>query len=406
MNRDTPRIVYLVSKYPALNHTFILREIRGLRALGFDIQVVAIRGDHRPAERLTADEKDEQKRTITVLPAGRHVLTAHLAALFSHPGGYFRGLVLACRMGGWHMKAILYHLLYFAEAVVAGQAAAKRGYRHVHTHFSSTVAMIAARIFGFDLSITLHGPDEFRDVVMFRMREKVACAKFISTISYYARSQIMQASDPRDWGKIEVCRLGVDPAVFAPAPAREGGGAEGFHIICVARLATVKAQRLLIAACARLAAAGWNLHLHLVGTGPDREDLRKFAAGQGIAGRVIFEGGKNQEEVIELYRKSDVFALASFAEGIPVALMEAMAMEIPCVATWVNGVPELILHQQEGLLSAPSDVEGMAGAIEMLLRDPDLRRRLGAAGRQKVLREYNLEPNIGKLAGVFQKYLS
>jgi colanic acid/amylovoran biosynthesis glycosyltransferase len=123
----------------------------------------------------------------------------------------------------------------------------------------------------------------------------------------------------------------------------------------------------------------------------------------GVPGNVVFEGDRNRDEVIAIYRESDLFAIASFAEGVPVVLMEAMAMEIPCVATWVNGIPELIRDNEEGLLVAPSDVEGLAKAIETLLKNPDLRRRLGSAGRQRAMRDYNLATNTASLAQVFRK---
>ncbi len=401
---ENPRVAYLVSRYPATNHTFILREIVALRSLGFDLRVIAIRGDDRPSESLTAAEKQERRNTITVLPFNRLFLAAHFLTALRTPHGYLAGLWLACKMGGLNVRSILYHLIYFAEAVVAGHVARQGGYRHLHSHFTSTVALLAARVFNFDLSITIHGPDEFRDVIAFRMREKIAHSKFISTISHYARSQIMLASDPADWRKIEVCRLGVDPSVFTPR--HPGDGATDLRVICVGRLAPVKAQRLLISACARLISAGWKVQLHLVGSGPDLSPLEDYAAAMGIKEQVRFEGGRNQDEVIALYGISDVFALASFAEGVPVVLMEAMAMEIPCVATWVNGVPELIHDHEEGLLVAPSDVEGLAKAIETLLKNPELRRRLGSAGRQKVLREYNLSANTASLAQVFRKYQS
>ena len=402
---ENTRVAYLVSRYPTVNHTFILREIVALRSLGFDLRVIAIRGDDRPSCLLTDAERQERENTVTVLPFGTHFLAAHLFTALRTPGGYLAGLWLACKLGGFNVRSVLYHLIYFAEAIVGGHLARQDGYRHLHSHFSSTVALLAARVFRLDFSVTIHGPDEFKDVVAFHMWEKVARAKFISTISYYARSQIMLASDPEDWHKIEVCRLGIDPSVFAPGP-RKNVAAGDFRIICVGRLAPVKAQRLLIAACQRLISAGCNLHLHLVGSGPDLSSLQAFAASMGISEKVVFEGGRNQDEVIALYRASDVFAIASFAEGVPVVLMEAMAMEIPCVATWVNGIPELIRDNEEGLLVAPSDVEGLAKAIEALLKDPILRRRLGGAGRQRVQRDYDLATNTESLAHVFRKYQS
>ena len=400
---ETIRIAYLVSRYPAINHTFILREIVALRPLGFDIKVIAIRGADRPAEEMTAVERLEQARTSAILPFGTHFIAAHIATAIRRPAGYASGLLLALKLGRHNLRSVLFHLIYFLEAVVAGYAAQKGGFRHIHSHFSSTVGLIAARVFGLSLSITIHGPDEFRHAAEFGLREKVAGSLFISTISQYARSQIMLASDPGDWQKIGISRLGVDAAAFAPGPAR--AAMDEFNVICVGRLSAVKAQRILIAACARLVSAGWRLKLHLVGSGPDEGRLRELSASLGMTENVVFEGARNQDEVIALSRQADVFALASFAEGVPVVLMEAMAMEIPCVATWVNGVPELIRNNEEGLLVAPSDVEGLASAIELLLKDGDLRKRLGRAARRRVLADYDLEKNIFSLAELFQKYL-
>jgi glycosyltransferase involved in cell wall biosynthesis len=213
----------------------------------------------------------------------------------------------------------------------------------------------------------------------------------------------MLASRPEDWPKIEICRLGVDPAVFQPAPERPEPAV--FRVIFVGRLAPVKAQRILIQACARLVSSSWQLQLHLVGSGPDSASLRQFVESSGMGQNVVFEGPRNQDEVIALCRNADVFALASFGEGVPVVLMEAMAMEIPCVATWVNGIPELIRDNEDGLLVAPSDVEGLSRAIERLLENRDLRRRLGRAGRQRVLRDYDLQKNTAALAEAFRKRL-
>jgi glycosyltransferase involved in cell wall biosynthesis len=126
---------------------------------------------------------------------------------------------------------------------------------------------------------------------------------------------------------------------------------------------------------------------------------------RGLQGHVVLEGPLNQDRVLDLYRQTDIFALASFAEGVPVVLMEAMAMEIPCVATWVNGIPELIRDGIDGLLVAPSDVEGLANAIEKLIDDPELRRRLGQAGRLRVISDYNIQRNVAALGEIFQRRL-
>ncbi len=400
------RIAYLISQYPATSHTFILREVVALRSLGFDIRTIAIRGADRPAEKLTAAERAEQDRTVTVLPPGRNFLKAHFATILRRPARYLAGLRLAIHLSGRDPRSFVFHLIYFLEAVVAGHSAHEQGVAHLHTHFSSTVGVIAAKVFGLGFSVTIHGSGEFLSAG-FRMREKVAASRFIVAVSHYSRSQIMFAADPADWPKLELCRLGVDPAIFQPGErARDHSADEEWRVICVGLLGAVKAQRILIDSCRRLVSDGWKLRLHLVGAGPDRESLENHAVAAGMKDRVVFEGARNQEEVVALYRRSDIFALASFAEGVPVVLMEAMAIELPCVATWVNGVPELIRNEEEGLLVAPSDVEGMAGAIGRLLADPELRERLGKAGRQRVLRDYDLRKNTTVLAEVFRKRIS
>jgi glycosyltransferase involved in cell wall biosynthesis len=173
----------------------------------------------------------------------------------------------------------------------------------------------------------------------------------------------------------------------------------------VGRLVPAKGQHVLLAAVARLRASGRNLRLRLVGDGPDRASLQAAARRLSIEDAVIFEGAVNQDRIRDLYAKADVFALASFAEGIPVVLMEAMAMEIPCISTWITGIPELIRDSVDGLLVAPSDAEGLASAIARLMDDPELRARLGAAGRSRVIEKYDLRRNVARLADVFDARL-
>ncbi len=406
LQENPPRIAYLVSQYPALTHTFILREILALRSLGFEIDVIAIRGDHRPPESVTEHERLEHSRTVAVLPIGFDFVLAHLYTLLRYPSGYLAGLWLALKLGSG-FRSSCFHLIYFLEAVVAGHIAVRRGHGYIHTHFSSTVGLLAARVFGLRLSITIHGPDEFRNVIGFRMREKVAAACLVCTISQFARSQIMQAVDPRDWHKIRVCRLGVDTSLFVPVAAPGLPPVDGAaRLISVGRLAPVKGLRILISACALAISRGVNLQLRLVGGGDDLAALRAHAADCGMREQIVFEGPRNQDEVISLFRQSQIFVMSSFAEGVPVSLMEAMAMELPCAATWVNGIPELITSGEEGILTAPSDVVALASVIERLVADAGLRQRLGQEGRRKVLRDFNLQTNTEALAALFREQLA
>ena len=395
-----------MSQYPAVNHTFILREIRKLRTLGCDIQVVSVRGPDRPPAHLGPDELEEYQRTIAIFEAGIAAIAgAHLKTLLSRPAGYFAGLLYAVQLATWDLRQIFLNLMYFGEAVVAGSWIWTRGLTHVHSHFASTLELFVARVFPITFSATIHGPDEFNDVIGFHMAEKVARAEFLCAISHYARSQLMKASDPVHWHKLDVSPLGVDPTVFVPRPHRENP--DRFEMLCVGRLASAKGHHVLIEAVARLVRQGrTSLRLRLVGDGPARPSLERAIRDLGLENHVRLQGSCNQERVREMYRETDLFALTSFAEGVPVVLMEAMAMEIPCLSTWITGIPELIRHGVDGWLVAPGDVEQAAEALANLIDQPELRQRLGRSGRARVMEKYDLDQNVGYLEEIFQRRLA
>jgi len=406
MDREPPgRLAYLISRYPTTGHRFILREVRGLRALGWDIQTIAIRGPDRPAGRMTPEEAEEHARTLYVTEASwARVAGIHGAALLKRPWRYLATLLYALRIGRREPRAALRRGLYFLEAVVAGSWLERQGRTHVHTHFSSTVALLMGRLFPLSWSATLHGPDEFTDPEGFALREKLAAAAFVVAISHYGRSQVMRFTPPECWERVEVCRLGIE-AAGRPRPGGHSR-AEEFRVLCVARLAPVKGHQVLLEAVHALCRQGRRLRLTLAGDGEERARLEARAAALGLREQVIFKGWVNQPELAALYRECDLFVLASFAEGVPVALMEAMAQGAPCVATGVMGVPELIRDGVDGLLVAPADAAGLAAAMARMMDSPELRERLAASGRQRVLAEYNLEQNVAQLSGIFQRRLA
>lgn len=401
------KLGYLVSQYPAVNHTFILREVLALRRAGLDPCTVSIRRSDRAVEMLSADEADEYRRTFCVIGSGlAHALGANLRTLLRHPIAYLRALAYAWRLTRGTPGLLVSYSAYFIEAVVAGDHFERQGVTFIHTHFSSTVLLILARLFPVRYSMTLHGPAEFADVIGFHISEKVAAATFVATISHYGSSQVMAACDPVHWHKVRTLRLGVDPQSFPPraSPARNTGDA--FRLVFVGRLAPVKAQHMLIEAVALLRDRGRNVRLTLVGEGPNRPALEKLIEERGLSAQILLSGACNHDKVADFYRNSDAFILASFAEGVPVVLMEAMAMELPCVATWVMGIPELIDNGIDGLLVPPADQVALAAAVERLMEDPELTRRVGAAGRAKILSSYHLERNTEALSATFREYLS
>jgi colanic acid/amylovoran biosynthesis glycosyltransferase len=399
------KLAYLVSRHPAANHAFMLREIARLRQLEFEIVVASIAGPDWPFERLTAEERAAHDTTFYVKGAGIGAAArAHGSVLLRHPVKYARTLMHALRLGDWSPRKTLSASFYFVEAVMVGEWMRRCKVSHIHIHYSSTVGLIAVRLFPITMSITFHGPDEFNDPVGFRIAEKIAASRFACAISSYARSQLMTRCGYEQWSKLEVTPLGVDVSVFSPRPLRPFQPT--FRMVCAARLAAVKGQHVLLAAVKILVQAGRDVSLHLAGGGPDRDSLQQDVEARGLQRHVIFEGVLNQDQLRQLYLDSDAMVLASFAEGVPVALMEAMAMEIPCVTTWITGVPELIENMKDGLLVAPADEQALADAIGKLIDDPELRLRLGRAGREKVLEKYDLSRNGARLAEVFHRRLA
>jgi glycosyltransferase involved in cell wall biosynthesis len=401
------RLAYLLSSYPAVSHTFFLNEICQLRKLGFAINVASINTPDRPRDGVTARETDEVKDTLYIKatkPAKVAALT--LKILLTDPRAALRGLAAALRLDPWSLKGSAYALAYLLEALILGDWLRRHGHDHLHVHFGgpvATVGMLTSITWKIPYSLTIHGPDEFYNVKQSYLREKVERAQFVICISDYCRSQIMKISNPSHWSKLRVVRLGVDPEIFAPQPSAQQGAE--LEIICVGRLAPTKGQLVLLRAIAELLHRGHRLRLRLVGDGVDRPRLEEFISEQGLGASVILEGARNHEATRKLLGHADIFVLASFAEGLPVALMEAMAMEVPCVSTYVAGIPELIRDGLDGLLVPPSSHHALAGALERLIDDANLRRSLAASGRLRVLEFYNLERNVRTLAATLEEEL-
>jgi glycosyltransferase involved in cell wall biosynthesis len=401
--QPTRALAYLVSTYPTLSMTFVLREVLALRELGFRIETASINPPDRPIEELTALEAAEARSTYCVKQHGLSGATvAKLQTVFGNFGGYWRGVGLAFRLAGLDLPRLFLNLMYFIEALMVGQWMKRKGLRHLHVHLASqaaSVGLFVRTVFGFGYSLTVHGPDEFYDAGRQMLARKIAAADFLCCISSFARSQLMKLSTYEHWSKFVVSPLGVDPEIFVPR--RERTAPERFEILCVGRLTPAKGQHILIDAVERLTQEGRQVRLRLVGNGPDETSLREHAARSAARECVIFEGAINQDRIRDFYAKADVFCLPSFAEGLPVVLMEAMAMEVPCVTTHITGVPELIRDGVDGLLVAPSDTDALVKALASLMDDAELRQRIAKSGRARVVEHYDLRRNVERLGRIF-----
>jgi colanic acid/amylovoran biosynthesis glycosyltransferase len=396
-------IAYLVSRYPTLSMIFVLREVLALRALGFRIETASINPPDRPPTELTSLEREEAARTYCVKCHGvAGAASAHAQTLLGNFSGYFRGLTLAFRLAGLDLGRLFLNLAYFTEGLMVGQWMRRNGQHHLHVHLASqaaSVGLFTRCVFRVGYSLTVHGPDEFYDVRGQYLAQKIAAASFVVCISSYTRSQLMKLSPYPEWGKFHLARLGVDSSVFAPSEWNPSS--DCFEILCVGRLTPAKGQHLLIESVHRLTVDGRRMRLRLVGSGPDEPSLRAQTAGLAHPECVVFEGAVNQDRIRSLYAAAHVFCLASFAEGLPVVLMEAMAMGIACVSTEIAGIPELIRNEVDGLLVPAGDTGALAAALARLMNDDALCKRLALSGRARILEHYDLARNATALAEIF-----
>lgn len=243
------------------------------------------------------------------------------------------------------------------------------------------------------------------------LAEKVAGAAAVIAISEYNRQMIIGVCEGQFGDKIKVIHCGVDTRVFVPrtgsTPCDRGEGP--LQILCIGTLHEVKGQTYLIEACRLLKERGIDYRCHFVGDGPDRAALTKQAAQAGVLDRITFHGKLTRPDVAKLLGRADVVATPSVPsrdgrrEGIPVVLMEAMGCGLPVVASDLSGIPELVQDEVTGYLVPPGDATGMADALERLCHEPGLRRRLGRAGREKVLQDFNLRLNAAALVECFRR---
>ncbi|UCE58138.1 MAG: glycosyltransferase family 4 protein [Phycisphaerales bacterium] len=398
------KLAYLASRYPSVSHTFIMREIQGLRGLGFEIETFTIR---RPsADQLLTDvDCVESDGTYAVLPVSMvKLLWCHLATFLVHPGRYLSSLwhALQCRPPG--LRAAVWHLFYFAEAGVLAARLRRRGIEHVHVHFANVacdVVMLASQMNGGRWSMTLHGLSDFGKPGLNRLKEKIESAASVVCVSDFGRAQAMLHSAPEVWSRIHRVRCGIDTNRYLPPTEPREGKPESIRLLCVARLGPEKGLTLLLEALKVVVDKGVGVCCTLVGDGPQRELLQQSARDWGLAEHVNFAGAVGQQDIHAHYDTADIFVLPSLAEGLPVVLMEAMAKEVPVIATRIMGIPELVDNGVNGLLVPPGCVQPLARAISELAGDADKRRQMGAKGREKVCREFDLDHNVKDLAGLF-----
>lgn len=391
------KIAYLVNRYPAVSHSFIRREILGLEALGHEVVRFSIRG----VDSKLPDEGDrrEAEKTRVVLGQGEAVLIgATLVTLLLHPVRFGRALRAAFAMAGWGLKPKVRHLAYLVEACWIARHL--DGAKHLHAHFGTNPAAVARLVHllcGIPYSFTVHGPEEFDHPIGLALPLKMADARAVIAISSFGRSQLMRWAAYGDWPKIKVVRCGVD-ALFAdtapPAPI------ESPELCCVARLSGQKGLPLLIEAAKLLKGRGIAFHLTLVGDGEMRGEVEAMIAAAGLEQAITITGYVSATEVRARIAASRAMVLPSFAEGLPVVIMEALALGVPVVTTSIAGIPELVDGACGWIVPAGS-AETIADAMaDALAANPATLRAMGLVGRERVLAMHDANRNAAALAEI------
>jgi len=407
------KLAYVCSEYPAISHTFVLREIEALRELGASITTISLR--RTPEEKLLSErDRRAAATTVSILPPrwGR-LVRAHLGAALRSPRAYLATLRYALGLARPGLRGRLWQFFYFAEAILLWSECDERGIRHLHVHLANAAAdatMVAvhygnARNPGrWSWSFTMHGPTEFWEIRHYRLAEKLESASFVVCISDFCRSQLMTLCEPERWARLRVVHCGIPVEQFTrrTPPAEPGPGA---RILYIGRLVPEKGQTVLLEAIAELTRRGHEVTATIAGEGALKPELEKMARRLRLNDRVEFPGAVGQHQLRDLYEEAAVFCLPSFGEGVPIVLMEAMAMEVPPISTRIAGIPELIEHEHGGLLIPPGRPDELADALESLLTEPAFHRELAAGGRAKVLQEFDTDRSAAQLLAVFEEML-
>ena len=397
------KVAYVVSRYPAVSHTFVQREVAALRARGIEVETISVRA----GTALSDADRAEAATTTTLLPPSRQALVAAGALALRHPRAVTRLAREAVASSAGGPRAALWQLFYSVEVLLLWRHLRRRRVDHVHAHFANVAADIARGTARFGAlvgepvtwSFTMHGPTELADISKFGLVGKARDADAVVCISDFARSQLMALVDETDWRKLVVVHCGVDPERFTPVDRATTD--RPLEIVCVGRLVPEKGQALLVEAVAELTRRGIDARLTLVGDGPSRTTIDAAVTRLGLGDRVRLIGSVGQDEILRHYARADVFCLPSFAEGVPVVLMEAMATELPVVTTRIAGIPELVDDGVSGLLVRPGRVDELTDALARLGGDAELRRQLGTAGRKAVLEQFDVRDAGEQLVTVF-----
>lgn len=391
-------VAYLSNVYPKISHSFIKTEIAALERQGFDVQRLTI----RRADDTIPEDRAEAQRTTVVLENSAALAMAVTTCLWSRPVAALKALALAWRTGGSGNR--IRACAYFAEAALIARTLKRAGIGHVHAHFGTNPAMVArlvARLGAVTYSFTAHGPDEFDAPRALDLPGKIAEAAFVVGVSNFGRGQLLRWSHPDHWDRIHVVHCAPDPMFLAGHAQEVAGRGETVRFLCVARLSAQKGLPLLLEAVASVAQTRPIL-LDVIGGGEDRAIIEAQIERLGIGDVVTLHGWASPRTIRTALGASRALVLPSLAEGLPVVLMEAMALRVPVIATAVAGIPELV-DGQVGWLVPSGSAEELADALcDALDTRPEDLAAMGERGRRRVTERHDPLRSAAQLAALMR----
>lgn len=395
------QIAYFINQYPKVSHSFIRREILALEKLGFEVMRIALRG--WDAEIVDAEDKLEREQTHYILQSGLLGLIKPLfQTLIAAPLRFLAAFKVAIHMGIRADRGIPYHLIYLAEACKVLIWTKSQKVQHIHAHFgtnSAEVVMLVKLLGGPNYSFTVHGPEEFDKPEFIKLREKVSHSAFVVAISSFGRSQLFRWINFADWKKVQVVHCGLESSFYEGA---DHGVVSQPRLVCVGRLCEQKGQLLLVEALSKLDSKGINFELVLAGDGEKRPEIEALIKQYSLANKIRITGWISSQQVREEILASQALILPSFAEGLPVVIMEAMALHRPVLTTYIAGIPELVIDGENGLLFPAGDVEKLVQVLEdFLLLSKSKLEEMGQAAYQRVLARHNVDLEATKLGKMF-----
>jgi glycosyltransferase involved in cell wall biosynthesis len=397
------RVAYLVNQYPAVSHSFIRREIAALEAQGVSVARFSVR---RPGTLVDPADLAEAEKTRALLGAGPIALAAAwVFTAFAAPKAWLTVLGAAIRLGRRSDRGILRHVAYMAEAcLLVRWLRAGENVTHLHAHFgtnSATVAMFSRTLGGPTYSFTVHGPEEFDHPIELSLPEKIARASAVVAVSDFGRSQLYRWIPHTEWPKVHVVHCGVDGAFLASGPQPVN---DNRRFVCVGRLCEQKGQLLILDAAAALAREGVAIEVVLAGDGPMRTEVDRRIRELGLEGSVRVTGWVSGDVVRQELLGARALLLPSFAEGLPVVLMEAFALGRPAITTFVAGIPELCENRVSGWLIPAGSVDAMTRAIKEALATPATElERMGRTAAAAAAARHDAHREAGRLAAIFRQ---